>query len=127
MKDNKFSWNFTIYYGILLSFIQLQYILLTFSFAFGPFKNLPQNFSLFWNGSIFKNFRLGNGKSWKSQYCIYPTQVKHIVTGIQTGAIRMKVMSWMRKSNISGYQCLKKSCALLNSKLECLSLPIFLV
>jgi hypothetical protein len=35
-------------------FVQLQYILLAFSFAFGPFKSLQQNFSLFQNGSNLK-------------------------------------------------------------------------
>ncbi len=44
------------------------YILLTFGFAFGPFKSLPQNFSLFWNGSKFCDFGLGDAESWKSQY-----------------------------------------------------------
>ncbi len=50
---------------------QIWYISLSFSFAFGPFESLPQNFSLFWNSSKFQNFRLGDGKSWKSQYCRY--------------------------------------------------------
>jgi hypothetical protein len=39
------------------------YILLTFSFAFGPLKSLPQHFGLFQNGSKFQNFGLGNGES----------------------------------------------------------------
>jgi hypothetical protein len=30
-----------------LDLIQLQYILLTFGFASGPFESLPQNFGLF--------------------------------------------------------------------------------
>ncbi len=54
-----------------LDFIQLWYLLLTFGFAFGPFESLPQNFALFWNGSKFWNFGLGNFESWKSQYHIY--------------------------------------------------------
>jgi hypothetical protein len=33
-----------------LDFIQLCYILLTFGFAVGPFKSLPQDFGLFQNG-----------------------------------------------------------------------------
>jgi hypothetical protein len=41
-----------------LDFIKLQYVLLTFSFTFGPFESLPQNFGLFQNGSKFWNFRL---------------------------------------------------------------------
>ncbi len=48
-----------------LDFIQLWYILSTFSFALGPFKSLPQNFGLFQNGSKFWNFGLGDGKIWK--------------------------------------------------------------
>ncbi len=36
-----------------LDFVQLRYILLTFSFAFGPFKKLLQNFGLFQNDSKF--------------------------------------------------------------------------
>ncbi len=54
-----------------LEFILLWYISFTFSFAFGPFKSLPQNFILFWKGSKFWNFGLGIGKSWKSQNRIY--------------------------------------------------------
>ncbi len=53
-----------------LDFIQLQYILLTFGFTFGPFESLPQDFGLFWNGSKFQNFGLGDGKIWNSQYHI---------------------------------------------------------
>ncbi len=54
-----------------LDFIQVWYISLTFGFAFSPFKSLPQNYSLFRNGSKFQNFRLGDGKIWKSHYHIY--------------------------------------------------------
>ncbi len=54
-----------------LDFVQLQYISLTFGFAFGPFKSLPQNFSLFRNSSKFQNFGFGDGKIWKSQYHFY--------------------------------------------------------
>jgi len=46
----------------MANFIQLQYTTLTFSFAFGPFETLTQNFGLFQNGSKFQNFGLGNGK-----------------------------------------------------------------
>ncbi len=40
-------------------------------FALGPLKSLTQNFSLFWNGSKFWNFGLGDGEIWKRQYHIY--------------------------------------------------------
>ncbi len=46
-----------------LDFVQLRYISLTFSFAFGLFKILPQHFGLFRNGSKFQNFRLGDGEN----------------------------------------------------------------
>jgi hypothetical protein len=36
-----------------LDFVQLQYILLSFSFGFGRFKSLRQDFGLFQNGSKF--------------------------------------------------------------------------
>jgi len=55
----------------ILDFIHRWYILLTFSLAFGPFESLPQDFGLFWKGSKFWNFRLSDGKIWKSQYHIY--------------------------------------------------------
>jgi hypothetical protein len=58
-KFPKISWYIMAYY---LDFIQLRYILLTFSFAFGPFESLRQNFGLFQNGSKFQNFGLGNAK-----------------------------------------------------------------
>jgi hypothetical protein len=45
-----------------LDFVPLQYILLTFSFAFGPIESLPQDFSLFRNGSNFQKIGLGNGE-----------------------------------------------------------------
>jgi hypothetical protein len=54
-----------------LDFVPFWYILLTFSFALGPFESLPQNFGLFQNSSKFQNFELGDGKNWKSQYGIY--------------------------------------------------------
>jgi hypothetical protein len=50
-----------------LDFVQLWYISLTF----GPSKSLSQDFGLFQNGSKFWNFGLGDGKIWKSPYCIY--------------------------------------------------------
>jgi len=58
------SWYILAYY---LDFIQLWYILLTFGFAFGPFKSSNKDFGLFQNGSKFQNFGLGNGEIWKSQ------------------------------------------------------------
>ncbi len=54
-----------------LDFIQLRYISITFGFALGRFESLAQTFGLFWNGSKFQNFRLGDGKSWKSQHRRY--------------------------------------------------------
>jgi hypothetical protein len=45
-----------------LDVVQLRYILLTFGFAFDPFKSLNKDFGLFQNGSKFQNFGLGNGE-----------------------------------------------------------------
>jgi hypothetical protein len=54
-----------------IDFIQFQCISLTFAFAFDAIKSLPQNFGLVRTSSKFRNFRLGNGESWKSQYRSY--------------------------------------------------------
>jgi hypothetical protein len=47
------------------------YISLTFAFALDDFKSLLQNFSLVWTSSKCVHFRLGDGKSLKSQYPSY--------------------------------------------------------
>jgi hypothetical protein len=73
MKFFKISQYIMAYY---LDFIQLWCILETFSFAFGAFESLPQHFGLFQNGLKFRNFRLRDGVSWKSQY---PQIVESIV------------------------------------------------
>ncbi len=57
--------------ALYLDYTQLRYISLTLSFAFGPSESLPQDFGHFRNGSKFLNFEFGDGKIWKSQYCIY--------------------------------------------------------
>ncbi len=54
-----------------LDFIELWCVSVTFGFAFGAFKSLPQHFSLFRNGSKFQNFRLHDGEGWKSLYRRY--------------------------------------------------------
>ena len=59
-KFPEISWYIMACY---LDFVQLPYISLTFGFAFGPFKSLPQDFGLFWYGSKFKKFGLGDGES----------------------------------------------------------------
>jgi hypothetical protein len=51
-----------------LDFIQLQYILLTFGFPFGPFKSYHKILVSF---LMVSNFGLGDGKIWKSQYRIF--------------------------------------------------------
>ena len=63
------SWrNFMVYY---FNFVQFQFVLLNYTFAFGAFKSWPQNFGLIQTDSKFWNIWLGDGKSWKSQYQSY--------------------------------------------------------
>jgi hypothetical protein len=57
-----------IYY---FDFVQFQWISLTFAFTFGAFKSLHFNFGLVRTDLRFKNFRLSDGESWKSQYRSY--------------------------------------------------------
>ncbi len=61
-KFPEISKNFTVYYGILLSFCSTSlYISLSFSFAFGPFKNWRQNFDL------WRNFKIAIFQTWQWQ------------------------------------------------------------
>jgi hypothetical protein len=46
----KISWYIMSY---CLDFVQLEYVSLIFSFVFGPFESLPQDFGLFRNGTKF--------------------------------------------------------------------------
>ncbi len=79
-----------VYY---FNFVECQCISLTFALALGAFKSWPQNFGLFWTDLRFQNFALGNGKSWKSQYCSY-------LVGIQKTA-NNKEICWA-KCSLSG-------------------------
>ncbi len=92
-----------------LDFIQHCYILLTFSFALGPFKSLPQNFGLFQNGSIFQNFRLGDGKSLKSESNIWSTIYINIylfIIDTVTHTAPSIILSWPRQNWWFVYICL---------------------